>query len=140
MLRPFRPVDEAEDPDDQREERDQREEQLIRDRACEERTFVGREGRGDGARVADQGPDRRQDAASLFDPPPLFGAGLSGAFVSVFLSPFVSLFSPFASLLVSVLVSVFVSVFFSAVAYSLLRIRNAHRSASDGAGSRCFGA
>src|SRR5207237_463844 len=79
LLRPLRPVDEAEDPDDEREERDQREEQLIRDGAREERAFVGREGRGDGARVADQGPDRRQDAASLFDPASLFGADFSGA-------------------------------------------------------------
>jgi hypothetical protein len=113
LLRALRPVDEAKDPDDEREERDEREEQLVSDRAREERAFVFREGCGDGARVADDCPDRCQEAASLFDPPSLFDAGFSGAFVSLFLSAFVSL-------LVSVFVSVLVSLFLSALASEVL--------------------
>jgi len=100
LLRSLRTVDESEDPDDECEQRDEREEQLVGDRAREERAFVGGEGVGDGASVADEGPEERQDAASLF------GAGFSGAFVSAFLSVFGSLF---VSLFVSPLVSLFLS-------------------------------
>jgi hypothetical protein len=96
LLRALGPVDESEQADDQREQRDGREEQLERDGAREERTFVRRERGGDGSAVTEERPDRCQDAASLF------GAGLSGDFVSVFLSAFVSdLDSVFVSLLAS---------------------------------------
>jgi hypothetical protein len=57
-------VDEAEDADDQREQRDEREEDLIGDRAREERAVVGEES-------PDDPPRDRQDAASAFDEPPL---------------------------------------------------------------------
>jgi hypothetical protein len=108
LLRALGAVDESEDPDDERQKRDGGEEQLERDRAREEGTFVVREGGGDGARVADECPDGGQDAASLF------GAGLSGAFVSDFFSVFVSLLvSPFASDFVSLFLSLFASLFVS---------------------------
>jgi hypothetical protein len=105
-LRPLRSEHESEETHDQRQQRDQGEEQLVGDRAGEERTLVGGERGDDGARVADDGPGGYQDAASLF------GDGFSGAFVSVFLSLFVSLL---VSLLLSLLVSVFVSLFLSAL-------------------------
>jgi hypothetical protein len=57
-------VDEAEDADDQREQRDEREEDLVGDRAREERAVVGDES-------PDDPPRDRQDAASAFDAPPL---------------------------------------------------------------------
>ena len=106
LLRAVRPVDESDDTDEQCEQRDQRKEELVRDRAREERAFVIPERGRDGARVADERPDPCQDAASLF------GDGLSGAFDSDFFSVFVSLF---ASPLVSLLASDFVSLFLSAV-------------------------
>jgi hypothetical protein len=114
LLRELRSKSESEDADDEGKERDRGEEQLEGDRAREERAFVVPERPGDGARVADECPDRCQDAASLF------GDGLSGAFdsdLSAFLSPLVS---PFVSVFVSPLESPFVSVllspFFSALA------------------------
>jgi hypothetical protein len=104
LLRAVRPIDESDDTDEQREQRDQREEQLVCDRAREERAFVIPERGRDGARVADEGPDPCQDAASLF------GDGLSGAFDSDFFSVFASvLVSPFVSALVSDFVSLFLS-------------------------------
>jgi hypothetical protein len=108
LLRALGAVDESEDPDDERQKRDGGEEELERDRAREEGTFVVREGGGDGARVADECPDGGQDAASLV------GAGLSGAFVSDFFSAFVSpVVSPFASDFVSLFLSLFLSLFAS---------------------------
>src|SRR5688572_26759914 len=111
LLRTFGVEDESQDTRDQRQDRDRREEQLEGDRAGEEGTLVIRERRNDGARVADECPDRCQDAASLF------GDGFSGAFVSdlsalvsLFVSPLVSDFvSPLESPLAGALVSPFLS-------------------------------
>jgi hypothetical protein len=107
LLRALRSGRESEDADDQRDERDRREEKLERDGAGEEYALVIPEGRCDGARVADECPERPQDAASLL------GVGLSGAFVSDFFSAFES--AALLSLFVSVLVSDFASLFLSLV-------------------------
>jgi hypothetical protein len=106
LLRALRAIDEPEDADDESQERDGREEDLEGDCASEEGALVIKKGGGDGAGVADEWPERCQDAASLF------GAGLSAAFVSDFFSVFAS---PLASPLVSLLASDFVSLFLSEV-------------------------
>lgn len=49
LLGPIRPVREREEADDEREERDQREEDLVGDRASEERAIVFREALDDRA-------------------------------------------------------------------------------------------
>ena len=49
LLGALGPVDEGEDADEQREKRDQREEDLVRDRAREERAIVVREALDDGS-------------------------------------------------------------------------------------------
>jgi hypothetical protein len=96
--------DESQDAGDERQDRYGREEELEGDRTGEEGTLVVSERRQDGARVADECPDRGQDAASLF------GAGLSAAFVSDLVSPFVSaLVSLLESLFTSDLLSLFLS-------------------------------
>jgi hypothetical protein len=104
LLRAFGSEDESEDPDDERQERDGREEQLEGDRPRQEGAFVIGERGGDGARVAGECSGLDQDAASLF------GAGLSGAFVSDFFSVLVSLLG---SLLASDFASLFLSLFAS---------------------------
>ena len=55
-------VDEAKDPDDEGEQRDEGEEDLVGDRAREERAVIGEEPADDPAR-------RYEDAASAFDLP-----------------------------------------------------------------------
>jgi hypothetical protein len=70
-------VDEAEDTDDEREERDEREEDLVGDRAGEERSIVGEEPARDLSR-------RYEDVVSAFDDP-LFASAAgfaSAAFAS----------------------------------------------------------
>src|SRR5438105_1369950 len=70
-LRALGAIDEAEDADDQGQQRDEREEDLVGDRAGEERTVVGEE-------RADHAACRYEDAALPF------GAGASGFGLSVF--------------------------------------------------------
>jgi hypothetical protein len=86
-------VDEAEDADDEREQRDEREEDLIGDRAREERAVVGEES-------PDDPPRDRQDAASAFDAPPLLvppaGFASLGCFVSAAGFASVAAFDPAA--------------------------------------------